>query len=55
VKNGGHGKKNVPREEQNYIKYPSKYKKGTKMMSVIVYNPATNATDDILFIYHMKR
>lgn len=55
VKNGGHGKENVPRGKQNYIKYPSKYKKGTKMMSIIVYNPATNATDDILFIYHMKR
>lgn len=55
VKNGGHGKENVPRGKQNYIKYPNKYKKGTKMMSVIVYNPDTNATDDILFIHHMKR
>lgn len=55
VKNGGHGKENVPRGKQDYIKYPSKYKKGTKMMSVVVYNPATNESDDILFVYHMKR
>ena len=55
VKKGGHGKENVPRGTQNYIKYPSKYKKGTKMCSLIVYNPSNNYTDDILYIYHMKR
>ena len=55
VGNSGEGKETVPRGEQDFIRYPRKFKKGTKMRSIIIYNPETNYTDDVLFIYHMKR
>ena len=55
IGNSGEGKENVPRGKQDFIRYPEKFKKGTKMRSIIIYNPESNYTDDILFIYHMKR
>lgn len=55
ISNKGDGKEELPRGKQNYTYYGRKYKKGQKMRSVIIYNPETNWTDDILFIYDMKR
>lgn len=50
----GDGREISPRGKQNYVKYPKKFKKGTKMKSIVIYNPKTNYTDDIVFNYDYK-
>ncbi len=45
----GNGKQlNASSDSGNYIAYNDKYKAGDKVISLFIYNPFTNAEDDII-------
>ena len=45
----GNGKQlNTSSDRGNYIAYNDKYKAGDKVISLFIYNPFTNAEDDII-------
>ena len=45
----GNGKQlNVSSDSGNYIAYNDKYKAGDKVISLFIYNPFSNAEDDII-------
>lgn len=46
---GGNGKQlNASLDNNNYIAYNEKYHAGDKVISLFIYNPLSNAEDDII-------